>query len=474
MPKRTLTLFFIVLLLLYFTSAGSFGQKDILSKLNSQFNKIAEKVTPSVVYIHAVKKGFASYFIKKKKEKNFSYDRTDPHQNMEMFGSGVIVSDDGYILTNNHVIAGADRIEIILYNDERYQAEVVGKDPSSDLAVLKLNAPVDKFEAAKLGNSDELAVGEIVIAIGSPFGLRNTITQGIVSAKGRKRELQMFIQTDAAINKGNSGGALVNIDGKVIGINTAIMTQNINPVYAGFQGIGLAIPINYAKRIMNMLIKHKRIIRSFLGIVPGNEDHQSSIMLHIDNGVIVSNVIANSPADKSEIRPWDIIIEFDNQKVRDYDQLNTLVLNSEPETEISIKVKRDGKTIEKKVKLTEKKDEIPIIYSEEKDKKNIKINVDDITFGLSLKPLSMEQMKVWSLSHGLWVRRVDVDSLGEKAGIEPGDIVLEIEGKRLASVKDFISYTGANTDKSFFRLRLIKNKSGKIIFTTVEKDYGPK
>ena len=243
-------------------------------------------------------------------------------------GSGVIVSADGYILTNNHVISGVDEITVVMADGEQYDAEVVGSDPQSDVAVIKVDAK--DLPAAKLGDSDAIEVGEWVLAVGNPFELQNTVTAGIISARGRSGISPMstssyedFIQTDAAINPGNSGGPLVNLDGEVIGINTAIATRT-----GGNIGIGFAIPINMAKQIMEQLIDTGKVTRGWLGVIIQNitPELKDEFGLKTTEGALVGDVDKDGPAKKAGVRRGDVIVEYRGEKVKDINQLRNLVI----------------------------------------------------------------------------------------------------------------------------------------------------
>ena len=269
-----------------------------------------------------------------------------PRKRLETsLGSGVIVSPQGYILTNNHVIQGADEIRIILANGETPIATVVGTDPDTDLAVLKIN--YTRLPAITIGQSDALRVGDVVLAIGNPFGVGQTVTMGIVSATGRNQlginTFENFIQTDAAINPGNSGGALINANGKLVGINTAIFSRS-----GGSQGIGFAIPVSLAKEVMQEIIEYGRVRRGWLGIEAQDLTPQLAESLGFDStdGVLVAGVLRNGPADKANIKPGDIVITINSKPVTNSrDSLNQIAA-MEPETRITLGIIRQGKKLE--------------------------------------------------------------------------------------------------------------------------------
>ncbi len=275
-----------------------------------------------------------------------------PKYKAKSLGSGVIVSAKGYILTNNHVVKGADKIQVLLHDGRSTLAKLVGSDPGTDLAVLKIelkNLPVIQF-----GDSDKLQVGDVVLAIGNPYGVGQTVTQGIISAKKRDRvgltTYGNFIQTDAAINPGNSGGALITATGQLIGINTAIFTKS-----GGSQGIGFAIPVSIAKRVLNSLIKHGRVVRGWLGVsvIPVNRRIASILRLKSVAGVMVVGLLQNSPAQKAGLLRRDVIIGVDNQKIKNSRHFINIIGNLKPGTSISLSVIRDGKVITTKTTVAQ-------------------------------------------------------------------------------------------------------------------------
>lgn len=277
-----------------------------------------------------------------------------PRKRLETsLGSGVIVSSQGYILTNNHVVQGADEIRIILANGETPSAKIVGTDPDTDLAVLKIN--YTKLPAITIGQSDALRVGDVVLAIGNPFGVGQTVTMGIVSATGRNQlginTFENFIQTDAAINPGNSGGALINANGKLVGINTAIFSRS-----GGSQGIGFAIPASLARDVMQEIIEHGRVRRGWLGVEAQDLTPQLAESLGFDStdGVLIAGVLKNGPADKAQLKPGDIVVTIDLKPVTNSrDSLNQIAGMS-PGTTITLGLIRQGKKLEIKAMVSER------------------------------------------------------------------------------------------------------------------------
>ncbi|MES9903210.1 MAG: Do family serine endopeptidase, partial [Sedimenticola sp.] len=268
-------------------------------------------------------------------------------------GSGVIISDSGFILTNHHVVANADSIRVVLHNGRTLEATVAGSDPDTDLAVLKTD--VDDLQVITIGSSGNLQVGDVVLAIGNPFGVGQTVTMGIVSATGRDQlginTFENFIQTDAAINPGNSGGALINAYGQLVGINTAIFSES-----GGSQGIGFAIPVNLARGVMNQILQHGRVRRGWLGIA-GQEvtpELAASFELKGEEGVLVSAVLENGPADLAGVRPGDILLLINSRTLSSPQDVLNIIAATTPGNEVTIKGVRDGRGFEIKVEVSER------------------------------------------------------------------------------------------------------------------------
>ena len=275
----------------------------------------------------------------------FFGDRSDMQQQQTGLGSGVIVSPDGYVLTNNHVVEGADAIEVVLQDARRTTAQVIGTDPESDLAVLKLT--LDKLPVMTLGNSDALQVGDQVLAIGNPFGVGQTVTSGIVSALGRNQlginTFENFIQTDAAINPGNSGGALTDINGNLMGINTAIYSRS-----GGSMGIGFAIPVSTAKHVMESIVKNGRVVRGWIGVEPNEltPELAQTFGIQTAQGVIVTGVLNTGPAAAAGMRPGDVITQVDGQPVRTVSELLTRIAGLTPGQATPFALQRQGQAVE--------------------------------------------------------------------------------------------------------------------------------
>jgi len=368
-------------------------------------------------------------------------------QPLQGLGSGVIVSKDGYILTNNHVVKNADDIKITLYDKRRFEAKLVGADPLTDVAVVKIEG--HDLPVARLGNSDEVEIGEWVLAVGNPLYLYSTVTAGIVSAKGRaigilqsqqeeeseessqgSYAIENFIQTDAAINPGNSGGALVNLKAEVIGINTAIATQT-----GGYMGYGFAIPINLAKKIMADLIEKGYVTRAWLGIAMRNVDDLVAQRYGMDHptGVIIEKVMEDSPAEKAGLKPLDIILKIDGKEMNSSNEVQNAIALRKPGEIVTLSILRDGKPMKIQVKLGQR---------ETGKTKTAETSTEEgiPKLGLSVKTLTPElkaQYEEYEDAEGVLVTAVEPNSAGYEAGIRKGDLITQIEDIPITSVSDY-------------------------------------
>src|SRR5437667_1526372 len=319
--------------------------RALLHAMEEAFTTVADRVTPAVVNVSTVPRKqpaeeaperFREFFGEEFYERFF---RRRPREDTRASGSGVIVDAKGYVLTNNHVIENAQDITVRLSDGRKFTAKLVGRDPKTDLAVLKVDAPA-LLPVAELGDSDQLRVGQWAIAIGNPFGLDRTVTVGIVSATARNRvgvaTYENFIQTDASINPGNSGGPLLNLDGKVIGINTAIV--------AAGQGIGFSIPINEAKAVMAQLIAKGRVVRGWLGVVIQDltDELASSFGVREREGVLVADVMKGGPAETAGLRPGDVVVELDGTRIHEVPDLQRHIANVAPGQRVRLRVVREG------------------------------------------------------------------------------------------------------------------------------------
>ena len=397
------------------------------------FSALAEMASAAVVNIRAVRtaegtgQGFGEGERIPEFFEKFFGPKPDRNFKQRSLGSGFIIDKTGYVVTNNHVIENAAEIEVILKDEKTYQAKIIGRDPNTDIALIKIQSD-DTFAVIKIGDSDSLKVGQWVVAIGNPFGLENTVTAGIISAKGRILEsgpYDDFIQTDASINPGNSGGPLLNMDGEVVGINTMI--------YAGGRGIGFAIPVNLAKDVVAQLKKDGEVTRGWLGVsiqdVPKDlaeyfdiEDHQ---------GALVADVVTGDPADMAGIRPKDIIVEVNGQKVEGSRELLRLVAALNVGETVPVKVLRDGKlknfqvTVAKRsdARLTAKKAPVK----------------SDSELGIQIADLSLDTARRYNVSdkEGVILIGVKSGSRGENAGLQVGDVIKGVNRQDVINVDDY-------------------------------------
>jgi serine protease Do len=355
-----------------------------------------------------------------------------PERREQGLGSGVIVSADGYIVTNNHVIAEAEEINVLLADNRRFTAKVVGADSRTDVAVIKIDAK--GLPTLPWGDSSRLQVGEMVLAVGNPFGLNQTVTMGIISAVGRAHmgivDYEDFIQTDAAINPGNSGGALVNLKGELIGINTAIFSQS-----GGYMGIGFAIPSNMAKEVMQSLIKHGKVIRGWLGvgIQELTEDLAKEFGVAEIKGALVTDVAPDGPAAKAGLERGDVVTSFNNVSVKDSTQLRSLVTESEPGTTVTLTILRDKRHRDIKVTLGEQ----PKEAGEFPGKSLAPGRGDHALTGVAVEPLEREDLRRLNIEGGVTVSGVEPESPADRAGLREGDVIREINRKPVRSVEDF-------------------------------------
>ena len=404
--------------------AARVDPRAVLRSLEEAFSAVADRATPAVVNVSAVpKRPAAGSTEDPERFREFFgdefYDRyfkRRPREETRASGSGVIVDPRGYILTNNHVIENAQDITVRLSDSRKFPATLVGRDPKTDLAVLKVDAP-GRLPVAELGDSERLRVGQWAIAIGNPFGLDRTVTVGIISATARTRvgvtTYENFIQTDASINPGNSGGPLLNIDGKVIGINTAIV--------AAGQGIGFSIPINEAKSVMAQLIASGRVVRGWLGIVIQDvtDELATSFGVREREGVLVADVMKGGPADAAGVKPGDVIVELGATKIKEVPDLQRRVAGAAPGQTAKLTLIRDGKPVGVTVTIGEMPSEEPTAVS---------LGNETEGYGIQVEPLSPEAAERMNLPLSQGVLVVDVAAGGpaDRAGLRRGDVILEV------------------------------------------------
>jgi serine protease Do len=414
-------------------------------KLGTSYAPIVKKAAPSVVYIYTtktVKHNFQweipdDLFRRFFGEPDNSRRRAPKEFKEHGLGSGVIVTKDGYILTNNHVVDGADEIKVMLAKDNReYTAKVAGRDSRTDIAVLKLEAKDLPF--AILGDSSKLEVGDVVLAIGTPFNVGQTVTAGIISALGRGglgiEEYEDFIQTDAAINPGNSGGALVDTEGRLVGINTAILSRT-----GGNMGVGFAVPVNLARNIMDRLLKDGKVVRGFLGVRMGEltPDLAKEFKAPEASGVLVEEVVEKTAAAEAGIKPGDIITEVNGKPTKEPRALKLMVGEMSPGTKVTVKVLRDGKEKTFNLVLKELTDDLAGTKPGVGPAEDESDALDGVTVG-DIDAKARQQYKLPADLKGALITNVDPDSASYEAGLREGDVLLEINHKAVADSADAV------------------------------------
>jgi serine protease Do len=441
----------LIVVLVVFASCPAVAQDaesiEILEKVGKAFHSIAKKASPAVVgikanrvivYEHsrAPEGPFGNPFDDDLFKRFFHYrsPRSQPQQKSyrPVQGSGFIVSADGHILTNNHVVEDSEQITVTLLGGQEYDAEVVGTDPETEVAVIKIDA--ENLPFLELADSDQLEVGEWVIAIGNPFGLSHTVTAGIVSAKGRSgfglagpEGYEDFIQTDAAINFGNSGGPLINLHGNVVGINTAI----IGP--GGNIGIGFAIPANMAKFVYDRVIKGETIKRGLLGVYPDDLSPDMAELLGIEGtkGVVIETVVEESPAEKAGIRQYDVVVEFNGEKVERANDFRNRVAMTKPGTKVKLVIVRDGKRKTVTAELGDKsEDDAEPVESPSEAVEKLGLSVQDLTDELA-------EYLGYQGKSGVVVTSVEPGSEVARKGISPRMLITEINRKAIEDKKEF-------------------------------------
>jgi serine protease Do len=434
-------------------------QEELLSLQNTSkaFTIISKEILPTVVSIST------SRIIRRSESDNLFDDpifrdffgrkflpQQPEAQKQQGLGSGVIVSNDGYILTNNHVIANADDIRVTLYDNRTFDAELVGTDPLTEVAVIKIDGK--DLPCARLGDSEEIEVGEWVLAVGNPLALNSTVTAGIISAKGRaigiikdndrdrsggSYAIENFLQTDAAINPGNSGGALVNLKSEVIGINTAIATRT-----GGYQGYGFAVPINLAKKIMNDLISQGYVTRAWLGIAMKSVDElvAKRFDMEVPRGVIVEQVLDDSPAQKAGLKALDIILKLEEKAIRQSNEIQNIIALKNPGETITLLILRDGKEKSIRVKLGQR-DTGKEMVSRDEEEHGLPV------LGLTVQTLTDDirsRLEYYQDDEGAIVVKVEPYSAAWDARIQERDLVVRIEDIKITSASDY-----RNTLKKF-------------------------
>ena len=440
------------------------AQNSVVRQFSQAFADVAEKAKPAVVTIITDKVISLNQF------DDFGYFFFQPNMPRQRefktnaLGSGVIVdADNGYILTNNHVVDDMDGIRVKLIDKREFDAVIIGTDPKTDLAVLQIEA--DDLQDVQLGNSDKIRVGEWVMAVGSPFSenLSHTVTTGIVSALGRSnimnaQSYEDFIQTDAAINPGNSGGALLNMEGELIGINTAIATGGYEK---SNRGVGFAIPSNMSERIMSDLIDKGYVTRAWLGVYIQEIDSEIAEAFDIDtrNGALITDVVEDSPAEDAGIQEGDVIVAFNGKTIADPANLKNVVSLTAPDSKNKVKLVRDGKTKIMDVVLKELPDSPQEFSSRKTSTKK--------SFGLELKKVSGSIKDKYGIDDDdvLVVTGIDKDGEAYSEGIREGDIIKNVGTKRVKSVKEFNRLIEKASKKGKVLLLVKKPNGGSRFFT---------
>ena len=434
-----------------------------LQDFNKSLTEITRKSIPKVVNISAQK------IVKKGNEedpmgpfgKRFPFQMPRKPQAM---GSGVIVDKKGFIITNNHVIEDTTSITATLWDSRSFPCEVVGTDPATDLAVIRIKGDVpDDLPVIEMADSDKIQVGEIAIAIGNPFGFTHTVTMGIISATGREgvglADYEYFIQTDAAINPGNSGGALVNSNGKLIGINTAIFSRS-----GGYMGIGFAIPANMVKNVVKELMTRGKVVRGWLGVYIQNVNRElaKNFDYEGDKGVLIADIIEGSPAEKSDVKIGDIIVGVNGKKVDDVFELRRVVAAFKPGTSVDLKIVRKGQ--EKTVKFTI--GEMPV-----KSAENTQLMEQPAEDSIGLVVHEIDERLAYRFrikdTSGVVVVKVRPGSAAAAAGIIRGDVIKEIEKQPVANLGDYHRLLKEYRDKG--TLLFLVKRGGVNKFILVEK-----
>lgn len=455
-----------------------------LVALNEALHEIAKDVTPTVVFITVESKSsgesdeggrFFHFF-----GPEFKFETPQPRPEIGA-GSGVILTPDGYILTNNHVVENAtsNGIEVTLPDNRSFKkAKLIGRDKYTDLAVIKIDAK--DLPVARIGNSDGVEVGHLVFAFGNPLGLTSTMTQGIVSATGRgglniiaDRQgygIENFIQTDAAVNPGNSGGALVNISGEVIGINTAIATTN-----ARYQGYSFAIPINLGKKVATDLIKFGKVRRGYIGVQIQSLDATTAKALGFDKptGVLVQDITAGGAGEEAGIRAGDVILSVDGKEVNSSNQLQTLVAAHYPGEVVKLKIYREGKTLEKQVKLKMRDEEGEVIAASDtkrdearpKDAAAKKLKLENI--GIVVRNIDAKVKKEYDVQNGVLVESIEPLSEAAKRNLLPNDVILSVGDQPVSSVSEFEEVLKKKKPGDAVLMR-VKNENKATRFVAIE------
>jgi serine protease Do len=448
-----------------------------IEETSRAFSEIAISVSPSVVNISTTKvvrrqqTPFDEFF----DFLHLSPDRQTRRWREQSLGSGVIVSADGYIITNNHVVEQADEIRVTLYDKKNFRARVIGSDPKTDIAIIKIDAK--GLPVIPWGDSDKLQVGEFVLAIGNPFGLNHTVTMGIISAVGRAdigiADYEDFIQTDAAINPGNSGGPLVNIRGELIGINTAIFSKT-----GGYQGIGFAAPSNMVQLVMEQLRKEGKVTRGWIGVTIQEltpelaHEFGADISADIFGGVLVSDVARGGPAHRAGIKRGDIILEFGGKRVRNAAALRNMAAQSKIGSQVEIKLLRQKKEMTVRATIaelpSERAEALPSA-TPDSPRGGIDIIEENVLSGLAvmdINPMAAKQLGLEPDEKGVVIVKLDMGSPADDAGVRKGDVIQEIGRNKIADVNDF--NRAISGIRPYDSVLLFINRSGKRFYIALK------
>ncbi len=473
---KTLTILFIFQCLMFssdFSGSQAYAEDsrisreaiDILSRTGQAMAEVVAVVRPAVVNISTTRTiktpglshpYFDDPFFKRFFGDDFNNMRKKREHKTANLGSGVIVDKNGFILTNNHVIKGADEIIIKLSDRREFRGKVVGTDPKTDIAVIKIDA--ERLPVVRWGDSDKLRVGETVIAVGNPFGLNQTVTSGIVSATGRANvgiaDYEDFIQTDAAINPGNSGGALVNIRGEIIGINTAIFSTS-----GGYQGIGFAIPSNMARSVMENLVKKGKVIRGWLGITVQQLTPELSKQFNLkdEKGVLVADVAEQSPAYKAGIKRGDVIVEFEGREINDPATIRNIAANLPPGKEATVKLITNGSLKTAKVLIAELPSERQKMPAEYVNPLRT-VHVQNISNDLR------RSLKIPKNTNGVIITRIEQGSPADDL-LKKNDIIMEINKKKISNLKQYNALISGIRSSQMITLLVFRN--GASVYLTL-------
>jgi serine protease Do len=436
----------------------------VTSGPGASFAPVVKKVAPSVVKVEVTEKakavpapelppffnqpGFREFFGEQFGQGGPGGRGTFRQPPQRGLGSGVIVSADGYVLTNSHVVKGADTIKVTFGDGRELTAKVVGTDPQTDLAVIKVDAK--DLPAITFTDSDKVEVGDMVLAVGNPFGIGQTVTSGMVSGLGRATlglAYEDFIQTDAAINPGNSGGALVDAHGRLVGVNTAILSRT-----GGFQGIGFAIPANLARNVMEQLVTTGKVVRGYLGV--SMQEIDADLAKHFDmptrSGALVAEVVTDSPADKAGLQAGDVVTKLDGEPVKDARHLKLTVANFKPGQKVSAEVLRDGKKVNVEIEVTARPSE-KSLARRGGGSRDFEDDPDTGTLnGVGVADLDRQTRREFDVRpeiNGALVTSVEPDSAAAAAGLQPGDVIQEINREPVKGADDAVRLTEASETK---------------------------